>query len=1054
MKRIANKLAIAITSLAIIFTSCSNSVDGTIGNIGLLESLAKKEIVYSNDGTYKQLTVFATSDGGVIDFSEGSRTITPDGYKASDLDFYLSGTDIASGNALYSGSAIKVDFTSSNGTLETEGSVPVDLPVSDYKLTLVAVESGTPLTPGVAVTGYETVVASEALENAVLKADSNADLRYNQMVKFYLSPRNLSGDSGQIKLTLKTFDYADENADAKTLWSDHRFWVHISLQDVKDGKIIESAGSIISDTTNALLVTKYTAYKGSVFVSNPTATDTSSSSFTNPTGSITSWGKLETEDGLVYTLPKVPSGTYNLVVDFTDGKKHYYYSDDLLALTNQPIDEVIEIPNVIEKAPKAPSNLQVGYNDLANPTAGYYLATFQWQDNSNNEEYFVLQLMDVSKHTDNVTVSGTTFGLHANAITLLDEVAGAPDNAGKSTDLGFGTVVDAWNAEIPHAAGISLDKTVYQNTSSLYAAGSLDKNSTSVSLWLPLGSVYVARICAYNDACTSLGDTVEAQLASDQEWYYSNTKALTSTGVEIDKLPSVFTAVTTNGVVAGTYSPNKWPKAEAFVVATSTEANTAPMGINRYRITYNLNSGSFWEVKECGKLNSVYAGENKDGGSETIASFADPDVNLTNKIKGIDSKNNYIVEYHTITKAGTTIIDPLIYKFQTNEVTPADKIATLFDNSDAHKVWSSWRLENINGVEVDTDNYEFRTVDWDSGIVTDTEHELNVTKVNASDVVYDINNTKFDAQYVEGSGDPLKTYYVLSKYGYVKTTGYVGSNYYREIQKDNGAYTLAKTLAASVDGNTGVRIRSSLANYMSYGNLDLFANYINPMADVYIYSPDNYDLKPGNIRVLKKHGTDAAVAATNKPKNDGTQAVEAGTYTDFELDVPEFAVSLYYDKLIFKVVETALASENKDCYRKVHFAIAGKSGKDVVVDGTNFTVENTTAGSGSGGKDPLAVGAHHQYVYEVNTAMLRPGKYNMTISGYADVNEKEPFTYQISFEVRDPKYTAYAACTDDTHDGVLFELDGGGNYYKSEYSTFAAADADGVTVYYGSAVDF
>ena len=241
---------------------------------------------------------------------------------------------------------------------------------------------------------------------------------------------------------------------------------------------------------------------------------------------------------------------------------------------------------------------------------------------------------------------------------------------------------------------------------------------------------------------------------------------------------------------------------------------------------------------------------------------------------------------------------------------------------------------------------------------------------------------------------------------------------------------------------------------MSYGNLDLFANYINPMADVYIYSPDNYDLKPGNIRVLKKHGTDAAVAATNVPKNDGSQTVEAGIYTDFELDVPEFAVSLYYDKLIFKVVETALASENKDCYRKVHFAIAGKSGKDVVVDGTNFTVENTTAGSGAEDKDPLAVGAHHQYVYEVNTAMLRPGKYNMTISGYADVNEKEPFTYQISFEVRDPKYTAYTACTDGTHDGVLFELDGSGKYYKSEYSTYAAANAAGVTVYYGSAVDF
>ena len=267
---------------------------------------------------------------------------------------------------------------------------------------------------GASVAGYTTVVASEALENAVLKADSNADLRYNQMVKFYLSPRNLSGDSGQIKLTLKTFDYADENAPTKTAWFDHRFWVHISLQDVKDGKIIESASSTISDTTNALLVSKYTAYKGSVFVSNPKATDTSSSIFTNPTGPITSWGDLETDTGLVYTLPKVPSGTYNLVVDFTDGKKHYYYSDDLLALTNQPIDEVIEIPNVIEKAPKAPSNLQVGYNDLANPTAGYYLNA-DLKSAKTNGYYWTSDLhTDVAKawrptfSSSGVTVGGST----------------------------------------------------------------------------------------------------------------------------------------------------------------------------------------------------------------------------------------------------------------------------------------------------------------------------------------------------------------------------------------------------------------------------------------------------------------------------------------------------------------------------------------------------------------------------------------------------------------------------------------------------------------------
>ena len=61
----------------------------------------------------------------------------------------------------------------------------------------------------------------------------------------------------------------------------------------------------------------------------------------------------------------------------------------------------------------------------------------------------------------------------------------------------------------------------FQETKSKYAAGSLNKGSTSLSLYLPLGSAYVARLTAINEASKSVdGGFDGTKDTSMQKWIY------------------------------------------------------------------------------------------------------------------------------------------------------------------------------------------------------------------------------------------------------------------------------------------------------------------------------------------------------------------------------------------------------------------------------------------------------------------------------------------------------------------------------------------------------
>lgn len=1040
MKKIANRLTIALASLAILFAGCSNGVDGSVDSFKYSVLTAAM-----NNGssrlTTKTLNVSAITEDKYIDFSgSGSRTITPDQIDAGDLKFYMWGLDDSNNKKV---PVAEVKFTT--GASKFEGKVPVQLDVSDYKLYLAAVPAT--VASGLSIAGNESGYATDVAAvraAAILYANANVDLRYNQNVKFYLSPFHLEGASGAINLTLKTYDFND--AGIKDYWHKDGYYVAISFQNLSDGTVVNVAptatgtGSYVVANSNDKLAVNTVAVAvgtGSFNVSGSTLTVPSN---------ITSWGALETAGGLTYTLSAVPSGEYNLVVKFVGPEKSYFYTEKVIVLSNRDITSTVEIPNIIGKKPKAVSNLKVGYNDPDNSDCEYYLATFQWDDNSNNEEYFVLQLVDVSADVATWRQDGTVLGLTTDAKTALTEVAAAPIaivSADYATD--FADVKTAWNAEVTSAkltseavTGMSLDPSFYQDPNGPWAAGNLGKNCTTVSVWLPLGSVYMARICAYNQECESLGTTDAAILTSDQEWLYANKGSLESAATgTVDTLPVIYLAVdSSTGYVSDSYTPSMWPKS---IASPTTETEDTPVAINRYRLTYNLNQGHFWKLHdENGRLESVYQNETA-GASNTP--FQSPDTDVTGsvpKITGISGTYSKIVEYHTVTATGTEIISPIAYEYDSTN----NYYATLYNGNN---VWTGWKKDDINGTEMEDGTHIFRDIKWTPVVETSGTTLTNPEAVQESSRTYEITSTTFASATV--AADP--SYYIASAYGYIRTAGC-------------GSDTKSPLTASSTFGDVATKstarsivIRSSLPNYVTFKNLNLYAQYTATFASVLIYSPANYDLTTANIRVQKS--SDGSTYETANVY--GTpEAPVTGTYTDYELDGTEFLISTFYNKLRIRVLDF------KNIYKLAKVEIlqngASSTGDHYnKVDSAKFTLDAALVGSGTGDKDPLTVAPlslseSDQFIFDIDIIPLTPGKYTAKIYAYSTTNEKTAFEYPLTFEIADPSYTAYTACTaGDTHTELFETTDAAdvSKYYRSTYSSYDDATANGVTVYYGSA---
>ncbi|MCQ2240739.1 hypothetical protein [Treponema sp.] len=191
-------------------------------------------------------------------------------------------------------------------------------------------------------------------------------------------------------------------------------------------------------------------------------------------------------------------GTYNFVVKFVNTKNgsESYWSDVLVVLPNRNFVETIYVPNIIGKKPEAPEHLVATYVENSMDNAGregFYKAHFMWDGSkSTNEKYFEFQLLDVTNLLDKTKWTGTD-----------------------------ASATDGWKAGSEYlGASVSLDDVLRKYTPETFtpaeerADGSLVMNNSEITMYLPLGKAYWARIRSVNNFGESKWEYVGLELSA------------------------------------------------------------------------------------------------------------------------------------------------------------------------------------------------------------------------------------------------------------------------------------------------------------------------------------------------------------------------------------------------------------------------------------------------------------------------------------------------------------------------------------------------------------
>lgn len=506
MKKITKIVALAATVMSFFFTSCNNlSTDASIS------------------GDFKQkiesFDIEVTADSDLVDFSSSTidlsseseiaksiaaRTIAPaalDG--TSGLKFYLGGLNKVTAEKLY---ATNVTFVGDTGS-KTKGKVTVDLEPSNYSFTLVALLDADATNAGIT----STTEVSSLLDKAVLVGYANADLRYPKeaaKVNFYLSSDGLAG-TGSVDFKF----YLDE-------WSDS------SKNQKIGGDGSNKDNNVISDAT-----IKLTNYRTNLLV---TGTDSTGVNFTNNDKSTKT---IDYNSSTLTALATLAAGTYNIVVSFTKDGRIYSYSDDVKVLPSQITTATIGIPDLLVGAPEAPTDFVQTYAEPAANDSDNYYVYFTWADNSKTEQYFEVQLFDITDTTiavdaENKKETWTDSKTGTNTYSYTTDFYGLKDTSKPS-----------------------------------WYAGSLQKNNKFAAFYMPLGKRYLARIRAVSEA-------------GESEWVYAKNPTSDTESITLN-----VSEVTAEDVKL---SVSKELKGKKFVTNI----------INLYRISYMPNGGSFESAQQ------------------------------------------------------------------------------------------------------------------------------------------------------------------------------------------------------------------------------------------------------------------------------------------------------------------------------------------------------------------------------------------------------------------------------------------------------------------------
>ncbi len=448
-----------VVLIVTLFPSCQNdSKDGNVYSdyISYIYSRVNYAGVRTYSGTsgvsgkINCFSVFAYSDNNQISYSAlpESRTILPDRLYASQLDFYLfgkntlSGADILFATDSGNSAVLNVELTSVNGTDDC-GSFNLNLVNAPYNLYLVAVKKGTDVTKD-GVLNKDVV-----LQKSVLYGNSTVDLRTSGEIKFYLSGKLFYGKDivkGKVNLGLYTLD-----------WS--------------CGSDFACDVGIYKKNPDQTAVKEILNYAIPCLYSNP---DESSGKYGVP-DSMENFPPFQSMP--VFTAEITPE-VYNFTVCFRNnatGKK-YYYTDTIMVLANQEISKMLEIPNVIASIPEAPSDFICGYKDPSDENAGKYDIRLDWKDNSVNEEYFKLELLEFTDLT----------GIAVSDLQGLNDAK--------------------WENLKSSASYMEISNDFFKQVGAEDkgdVTGSLARNSDYVSFGIILGSFYLIRLCAVNSEGSS-----------------------------------------------------------------------------------------------------------------------------------------------------------------------------------------------------------------------------------------------------------------------------------------------------------------------------------------------------------------------------------------------------------------------------------------------------------------------------------------------------------------------------------------------------------------------
>ena len=444
MKKTFEFVTVLIFSfLTMLFAACSDiSTDAYVfekESVIVYDSSKNVQFSVSSRSAYFSNYLSSVKTGTNV----SAREITPPAYNSSELNFYLGGVVRHTKNQTENVVVQKVSFKASEDS-DSSGVVTANLNSLTYELTLLAIPASADTT-----TLTETTLISDLVPKAVLFGSATADLKYNdgEEVKFYLSSDSLSG-SGEYDISLYLKDWS-----AKSLATVDSVRNSSVVSNVNIGLYKLSGGSLLSED---------------YFVEDE---DFSSA--------------LSSSSAVSYHNSTVPAGTYNLVVSFSYNGKLYTYSDKIIILSYQTTSATIGIPDLLQVVPSAPTNFKQGYLIPSSDESDYYRVAFEWEDNSNTETSFEIQLIDVSENENATAVS-------ANNETFWN------NNSSSSNTISYTSSFD---------------------NSSEWFAGSLSKNSTNAVFYMLLGKRFYARIRAINNIggsewCYALSDAVSVSVAA------------------------------------------------------------------------------------------------------------------------------------------------------------------------------------------------------------------------------------------------------------------------------------------------------------------------------------------------------------------------------------------------------------------------------------------------------------------------------------------------------------------------------------------------------------